>query len=163
MKFKFYSILNLTLLAVVASVSIANAQVKPRILVFKKTAGYHHASIPLAALAIMKLGQENAQGYMGGYVDVDSWYTHSNKTRDTAHQAYGNTSGPSLYRALRKLADAYPDPKTGQNTAISSALNVRFTQVFVKHSDANVAMETGTPAETRTASAKATVIREGSR
>jgi hypothetical protein len=100
----------------------------------------------------LKLGQEAAQGFMGGYVDVDSWYTHSNKTRDTAHQAYGNTSGPSMYRALLRLADAYPDPKTGQNTAISSALNVRFTQVFVKHPEAEVAAGTDAKGETRTAS-----------
>jgi len=32
---------------------------KPRVLVFTKTAGYHHASIPVGAAAIMKLGQEN--------------------------------------------------------------------------------------------------------
>ncbi|WP_374949335.1 ThuA domain-containing protein [Mucilaginibacter sp.] len=33
--------------------------VKPRILVFTKTSGYHHASIPLGSAAIIKLGQEN--------------------------------------------------------------------------------------------------------
>lgn len=86
----------------------------------------------------LALGLDNAQGYMGGYVDIDSWYTHSNKTRDTAHQAYGNTSSGSMYKALKRLADAYPD-KDGHNTAISGAMNVRFTQVFVKHPDAQVA------------------------
>src|SRR6218665_2055003 len=32
---------------------------KPRVLVFAKTAGFHHASIPQGELAIIKLGQEN--------------------------------------------------------------------------------------------------------
>ena len=31
----------------------------PKLLVFTKTAGFHHASIPVAAEAIMKLGKEN--------------------------------------------------------------------------------------------------------
>ena len=32
---------------------------KPRVLVFTKTTGYHHASIPVGAAAIIKLGNEN--------------------------------------------------------------------------------------------------------
>ena len=36
-------------------------------------------------------------------------------------------------QGLSPLADAYPDPKTGANTAISSALRVQFVQVFVLH------------------------------
>jgi type 1 glutamine amidotransferase len=59
MKLKFFSFLSIAFLAMLVNVSIANAQVKPRLLVFKKTAGYHHGSIPLAALAVMKLGEEN--------------------------------------------------------------------------------------------------------
>ncbi|MCH8073396.1 MAG: hypothetical protein IIA09_15765, partial [Proteobacteria bacterium] len=35
--------------------------------------------------------------------------------------------------ALRRLADAYPDPETGANTAISTALDVKLTQVFIVH------------------------------
>jgi len=34
---------------------------------------------------------------------------------------------------MRRLADGYPDPKTGTNTAISSAALVEFTQVFIRH------------------------------
>jgi cytochrome c len=51
--------LNIAVLAIFAAVGMANAQVQPRVLVFKKTQGFHHGSIPLAALAVMKLGQEN--------------------------------------------------------------------------------------------------------
>jgi hypothetical protein len=37
----------------------ASAQSKPRVLIFCKTAGYHHASIPAGIAAIKKLGAEN--------------------------------------------------------------------------------------------------------
>lgn len=45
--------------------SFTSAKKKPRILVFSKTKGYHHASITVGAPAIYKLGQENG-------FDVDS-------------------------------------------------------------------------------------------
>jgi hypothetical protein len=87
----------------------------------------------------LKLTPDTAEGLMGGYADIDKWYYNSNFTRDAHHQSYGGTSGPSMYRALKRLADGYPDPKTGENTAISSAMNVRFTQVFIRHPDTTVA------------------------
>jgi len=45
----------------------------------------------------------------------------------------GQISGILLYKALRRLADTCPDPKTGANTTISSALDARFTQVYIQH------------------------------
>jgi len=104
----------------------------------------------------LKLTPDSAEGYMGGYADINDWYYNSNFTRDAHHQQYGGTSGPSLYRALARLADGYPDPKTGKNTAISSGLNVRFTQVFVRHPDATVAETPAKKGDTRTAQAKGT-------
>jgi glucose/arabinose dehydrogenase/cytochrome c551/c552/type 1 glutamine amidotransferase len=64
MKLKLFSFLGISLLAVFMLTNYADAQVKskPRVLVFKKTAGYHHASIPVAAEAIIKMGQENGFG-----------------------------------------------------------------------------------------------------
>jgi hypothetical protein len=44
-------------------------------------------------------------------------------------------SSPSQYKALDRLADGYPDPKTGRNTAISAAVTVKFTQVYVQQPD----------------------------
>jgi hypothetical protein len=98
-----------------------------------------------------------ANGFMGGYADVWTWYYHSHKTRDSRHQAYGGTAGPTLYRALMKNADAYPDAN-GQNTAISTALDVKFVHVFVKHPDAQVAGVV-TRGETQAAEAAATDAR----
>ena len=42
-------------------------------------------------------------------------------------------SGISLYKALRLLADSHPDPETGINAAISTALDVKLKQVFIVH------------------------------
>ncbi len=38
-------------------------------------------------------------------------------------------------QAMNRLADGYPDPKTGKNTAISSAMRVKSTQVFIQRPD----------------------------
>ena len=98
----------------------------------------------------LNVAARSAEGYMGGYANIESWYYASNNTRDALHQSYGGTSGPSMYRALMKLADYAPD-KNGVNTAISSALNVRFTQVFVRHPDAQVAKAPGESTSTSAA------------
>ncbi len=60
MKLKFFSFLSFVLLAtIMAGPTPVKAQVKPRVLVFTKTLGYHHASIGPAIKAMFKLGQEN--------------------------------------------------------------------------------------------------------
>lgn len=39
---------------------------------------------------------------------------------------------PGLYYALKRLADAYPDPKTGQNTAISTSYVVEAIPAYIR-------------------------------
>jgi len=51
--------LKFTLLLFVPFLFLGFAPIKPKILVFTKTAGFHHASIPLGVDAIIKLGKEN--------------------------------------------------------------------------------------------------------
>lgn len=80
----------------------------------------------------LKLTADGAEGLMAGYIDVDAFYHQLNQSWSTHHQSYGQESAPSFYRAMQRLADGYPDPKTGKNTAISSALQVKFRQVFLK-------------------------------
>ena len=86
-----------------------------------------------AARFSLKLTPTVAEGLIGGYADIETWYLQTMKSESTHHQSYGQLSPPSLYKAFRRFADAYPDPKTGANTAISSALHARFVQVFVLH------------------------------
>jgi hypothetical protein len=81
----------------------------------------------------LKLTPQAAEGVLAGYVDVDSFTYHLNTSWSTHHHSYGQLSSPSEYRAMRRLADGYPDPKTGANTAISSAVTVKFAQVFARH------------------------------
>ncbi|MBX7200465.1 MAG: hypothetical protein K1X51_13950 [Rhodospirillaceae bacterium] len=86
---------------------------------------------------------ERAEGLMAGYIDIQDWNSASNQQRSTHHQAYGQSATPSSYRLMMKNAD-YKDPKSGDD-AISMALRVKFTQVFVKHPEGNVAaIDTGT-------------------
>lgn len=81
----------------------------------------------------LKLTPTGAEGLFGGYADVDTWYTSLIRSDSTHHLSNGQVAAPSLYKVLHRLADAYPDPKTGANTAISSALSTKFTQVFIQH------------------------------
>ena len=81
----------------------------------------------------LKLTAERAEGVIAGYVDVEAFNNHLNTSWSTHHQSYGQLSAPSLYRALRRLADGYPDAQTGQMSAISSAMGVKMVQVYVEH------------------------------
>ena len=93
----------------------------------------------------LRLTPEGAEGLMGAYADVHDWYYHGTVGWSTHHQSYGQESSPSMYRAFRRLADAYPDPETGVNTAISAAIDVKFTRVFILHSTQEVASKEGEP------------------
>ena len=90
----------------------------------------------------LRLTETGAEGYMGGYVDLASWRVQRQESISTHHQSYGQESSPTLFKALNRLADGYPDA-TGQNTAISGALHVRFTQVFIEGKPRATAAATG--------------------
>jgi hypothetical protein len=79
----------------------------------------------------VKLTPTEAEGMIAGYVDLETWYLQTMKSESTHHQSYGQLSPPSLYKAFRRVADAYPDATSGANTAMSSALRAKFVQVFV--------------------------------
>ncbi len=81
----------------------------------------------------LRLTPDSADGLIGGYSDVDSFYDASNKNWGTHFQSYGQQSMFSLYKQLKALADGYPDPRSGENTAISSAWQLKFTQAFILH------------------------------
>jgi len=79
----------------------------------------------------LELSPTNATGLIAGFADIETWYLQLMKSQSTHCQSYGQLASMSLYKALRRLADAYPDPETGANTAISGALRTTFTQVFI--------------------------------
>ncbi|MFL2840290.1 MAG: hypothetical protein ACJ0BT_00385 [Pseudohongiellaceae bacterium] len=82
-----------------------------------------------------KLTSQVAQGLMGGYVDIEQFNHRFRSNWSSHHQNYGQSSSASEYAALKRLADAYPDPETGANTAISGAVEVTLTQVYIVHPD----------------------------
>jgi len=81
----------------------------------------------------LKLTPTGAEGLIAAYADVDTYHSQLIRNDSTHHLSNGQISGISLYKALRRFADAYPDPETGANTAISTALDVKLTQVFIVH------------------------------
>ncbi len=102
----------------------------------------------------LKLTPERAEGVIGGYADIDSFYRRTNRGWATHHLSYGQQVSPLVYRALRRNADAYPDPKTGENTAISAAYSVKMVQVRVLHPEKEVADVTGVQAVEQLAEGK---------
>ncbi len=98
----------------------------------------------------LKLTPTSADGVMAGYTDVDAWVKRLVLSWSTHHLSYGQVSAPSLYRAMRRLADAKPDPKSGQNTAISGTTELKFRQAYLIHPSQQVASTDGavTPATT---------------
>ena len=94
----------------------------------------------------LNLTPDRASGLLAGYTDIENWYRQIIRSLSTHHLSYGEEHAPPLYRALHRLADAYPDAN-GQNTAISAALEMNFVRVFVKHPEKAVAANQGTPAK----------------
>ena len=81
----------------------------------------------------LNLSADSAEGLLGAYVDVEAFNHQLNTTWSTHHQSYGQLTSLSQYHAMRKFADGYPDPETGENTAVSAAIEVNMTRVAVLH------------------------------
>lgn len=81
----------------------------------------------------LHLTPTGAEGLLAGFADVDTYYKQLIRNDSTHHLSNGQISGISMYKALRRLADAHPDPETGENTAISTALDVKMVQVHIVH------------------------------
>ena len=69
-------------LPLLASISVAAAAQQPRVLVFSKTAGFPHSSIPNGIAAIRKLGQEN--GFAVDATEDAGAFTQKNLARYSA-------------------------------------------------------------------------------
>jgi hypothetical protein len=87
----------------------------------------------------LKLTPQRAEGLLAGYTDIDTFHHWLSATSPTYRQSEGVMSAPSLLNSMFRLADGYPDPVTGQMTAISSALKVKFAMVHIDRSARPVA------------------------
>jgi hypothetical protein len=94
----------------------------------------------LGAQFKIKLTPQRGEGILAAYVNIDSWYYQLNKSWRTIYQSYGQLASQSLYKKLHQLADGYPDPQTGKNTALSAALSISVTQVYIEHPNPQVAV-----------------------
>jgi hypothetical protein len=72
-----------------------------------------------------------AKGMITGYYDVEQFLYYIDGL--AASVVTGWFSCPALNTAARKLADGYPDPKTGQCTMLSSAFNITAYAAFIQH------------------------------
>jgi hypothetical protein len=82
----------------------------------------------------LKLTSAGAEGLLGGYVDVEEWWFEFSRVWGAGQIADITGWSPNAtYEALRRFADAYPDPKTGANTSISAGYTVKFSPVFIVH------------------------------
>lgn len=105
----------------------------PQVLLPEDGMGDPAINIFKSARLRLTLTPEGAKGVLAGYLDVEQWYYAMNTSWATHHAAYGQASAASIYKALRRLADGYPDPKTGENTAISGAMEIELVQTYVIH------------------------------
>jgi hypothetical protein len=89
----------------------------------------------------LSLTSERAEGMLAGYADIETFHRMHNKVRSTHLQSYGQQAAASLYKAMFRLADGFPDPATGKNTAISAAITAKFVQVHLRHPAQQVSMD----------------------
>ena len=83
----------------------------------------------------MKLDQGTPEGpYSGmlaGYFDLDSWRDWM--ARIGFLVVTGQWDCPAVIEASKRLADGYPDPKTGNCTALSTSMDFQAEPAFVVH------------------------------
>ena len=75
------------------------------------------------------------EGGFYGYYDVESFW-HSVQQMTQLGASFSRLSCPAVRTALNQYADAFPDPKTGRNTAISTALQFVGVRAHIIHRSA---------------------------
>src|SRR5216110_2545686 len=90
-------------LALCSSLATVAAQ-QPRVLVFSKTAGFRHSSIPNGIAAIRKLGQEN--GFAVDATEDAGAFTQKNLARYSA-VVFLSTTGDVLNPAQQDVFERY--------------------------------------------------------
>jgi cytochrome c len=96
--------LKFTFLLFIPLLFLGFAPVKPKILFFTKTAGFHHASIPLGVAAIIKLGKEN--NFDVDTTSDDAKIVESNLKKYSA-VVFLSTTGPLLTANERNDFERY--------------------------------------------------------
>ena len=78
------------------------------------------------------------KGILGGFQSWETVYFGSFAAQGWATEHSAGVDMPGVYYALKRLADADPDPKTKQNRAISGTYWIDAVPAFLKHSTEKV-------------------------
>ena len=73
----------------------------------------------------------NLRGLVGGYWDVEHFYDAYARQASRAGAFSVGFRCPGMYGALKRRADAYPDPETGECSAVSTAFRMAGIPAFV--------------------------------
>jgi len=84
---------------------------------------------------------DSAEGTAAAYFDLDELMFYIGGLGPIQSTAISNC--PSIYVAAHEIADGYPDPKTGECTALSSAFVFKAVSAFVVHDGAAGTMSAG--------------------
>lgn len=80
----------------------------------------------------LTLTDTGAIGLLGGYENLkEYWRLWRNSEAQTVDQGDTQWDPPAFWEALNRLADGFPDPKTGKATAISAAYKVGFVRANI--------------------------------
>ena len=86
----------------------------------------------------LALTPDGAKGILGGYQPWEPIY-FSFALGAALHESGLSYDIPGIYYALRRLADADPDAKTGQNMSISASYLIEAVPAYIEHGDAKTA------------------------
>lgn len=120
--------------------NVLNGQIEDGLLTIEAKEIFLEAEMPYyAEIALrnthmrMKLQPDGKlAGYWGGYQDWKRWiYMYTARPANNA-----DTIG--LYHAVKKMADADPDPVTGQNRYISTTYRMEAAPAYLAHADGKV-------------------------
>lgn len=95
-----------------------------------------------ARIRLKLLPNGEAKGVIGGYMPFTDIYLTLALT-GTLSESMLSVDLPGFYYALRNLADANPDPKTGMNMDISSTFTLEAVPAFIVDSDATQVSQAG--------------------
>ena len=79
----------------------------------------------------LKLSETGAAGMVGGYVNLREWWRGLRNDAGFTADVAVYWDPPAMHEAAYRLADGYPDPQTGQCTALSAAYQVQAVRAFI--------------------------------
>ena len=97
-------------------------------------ANLNHSEIHLKDMRLeldLEAATDRAKGIIAGYRDFDNFWDFFRKGAYMA--VTGQFSCPAMYVAAKQLADGYPDPETGECTALSASYSIEAIPAFVIH------------------------------